>query len=129
MEIALSIIAIVVSFVSLIVALIIYSKQKSEAIIQSFFDDFTSFLAYASTGKNDEARFTLIKLKSQAGFLKKDLYEEFCEILRVVEFLDLTKNNPNRDSDWRDIRKFILNFTKSYNPKSKLTMEFLREHL
>lgn len=129
LEFFISLSALIISILSLIGAFKIYSRQKFDVIIQSFFNDFTSFLCYASRGHNDEALFILIKLKVQAGFLEKALYHEFIELIPIIEHLNLTSTNPHKVSDWLIIQKFILDFTKKYNPDTDLDMEYLTKYL
>ena len=129
LEFFISLSALIISILSLIGAFKIYSRQKFDVIIQSFFNDFTSFLCYASRGNNDEALFILIKLKVQAGFLEKALYHEFIELIPIIEHLNLTSTNPHKVSDWLIIQKFILDFTKKYNPDTDLDMEYLTKYL
>lgn len=129
MELLISILALVISILSLIATAFIYSREKNEAIIQSFFNDFASFLSYAGQGRNKDAFITLTKLKIQIGFLKTDLYDEFLNLLPIIEHLNLTNTNPNLESDRFKIESFILNFTKSYNTKSKLSIDYLSTNL
>ena len=129
LEFFISLLALIISILSLIAAFTIYSRQKFDGIIQSFFNDFTSFLSYAARSHNDEALLTLIKLKVQAGFLEKDLYHEFVELLPIIEHLNLTSTNPHKASDWLVIQKFILDFTKKYNPNTDLDMDYLTKYL
>lgn len=129
MELFLSILAIVISIFSLIATGLIYKKQKNEAIIQSFFNDFALFLSYAGQGKNKDALIMLTKLKIQVGFLSDDLYYEFLNLLPIIEHLNLTDTNPHKNSDWLKIQKFIFNFTKRYNTRTKLTLEYLSTNL
>lgn len=129
MELCISILAVIVSLFSLILTISIYKKQKNEVIIQSFFNDFALFLSYAGQCDNKNALITLTKLKLQIGFLTTDLYNEFLSLLPIIEHLNLTRTNTNRDRDWLKIQQFIFNFTKSYNPKTKLTLEYLSENL
>lgn len=129
MEFIISIISLLLSIVALVITYFIYKKQKNEAIIQSFFNDFALFLAYAAQGNNKDALITLTKLKLQIGFLTPDLYTEFVSILPIIEHLNLTSTNPSRDSDWAKIQNFIFNFTKSYNKKTKLTKQYIIDNL
>lgn len=129
MEYLFSIISLILSLVALLISFFIYKKQKNEAIIQSFYNDFALFLAYAGQEKNKDALITLTKLKLQIGFLTPDLYIEFISILPIIENLNLTPTNPSRDSDWAKIQSFIFNFTKSYNKKTKLTKQYLTKYL
>lgn len=120
-----SIISLIISIVALLITALIYKKQKNEAIIQSFFNDFALFLAYSGQGNYKDARIKLTKLKLQVGFLTPALYAEFISILPIIEHLNLTPTNPSRDSDWAKIQNFIFNFTKSYNKKTTLTKQYL----
>ena len=129
MEFIISIISLLLSIVALVITYLIYKKQKNEAIIQSFFNDFALFLAYAGQGNNKDALITLTKLKLQIGFLTPNLYTEFISILPIIEHLNLTSTNPSRDSDWAKIQNFIFNFTKSYDKKTKLTKQYLIDNL
>lgn len=129
MEFIISIISLLLSIVALVITYLIYKKQKNEAIIQSFFNDFALFLAYTGQGNNKDALITLTKLKLQIGFLTPNLYTEFISILPIIEHLNLTSTNPSRDSDWAKIQNFIFNFTKSYNKKTKLTKQYLIDNL
>ena len=65
MEYLFSIISLILSIVALLITALIYQKQKNEVIIQSFFNDFAQFLAYAGQGNNKDALITLTKLKLQ----------------------------------------------------------------
>ena len=129
MELCISIVALVVSIISLIFAIIIYKKQKKDAIIESFYDDLCLLLCYASTNGNIDAMRIMIKLKLKAGFLSKDLFDKFKFILPILTNLNLTVSNPNRDRDWDLIQDFIYCFTKAYNPGTKLTKQYIKDNL
>ncbi|MCQ2116754.1 MAG: hypothetical protein MJY76_01255 [Bacteroidales bacterium] len=124
-----SILALIISIIAAVITWLIYSKQRNDVVLQSFFNDFAMFLASAGRKRNDDAVFLLTKLKIEAGFLDRNLFDEFQNLLPVIEALNLTKSNPNRDHDWEMIMQFLIKFTKAYNPKSKVNSDFLLKNL
>ena len=129
MDLCISIIALVVSIISLILTGIIYERQKKDAIVESFYDDLCWLFCYSSTGGNVDARRIMIKLKLKAGFLNEDLFYKFKSILPILTNLNLTVSNPNRDRDWDLIQDFIYCFTKAYHPGTKLTKQYIKDNL
>ena len=105
-----SILALIISIIAAVITWLIYSKQRNDVVLQSFFNDFAMFLASAGRKRNDDAVFLLTKLKIEAGFLDRNLFDEFQNLLPVIEALNLTKSNPNRDHDWEMIMQFLIKF-------------------
>ena len=129
MEYIVSFVTLLISIIALFLTYLIYKKQKSDSIIESFYNDLAYFMSETIKGPNIQSHVILVQLKLKAGFLNSTLYDEFNSILPILEHLNLTKSNPNRDLEWVKIIDFIYNFTKAYNPKTTLTKEYLKSHL